>query len=197
MFFKPLPGLAGLLDVSLEDLPSWSSLPPNTAECVDSILNMIRIRVKADPELCTLKPPPATSKEREWREWIRKTVPRAIFDVLRFIEIHSGNSIDYHAASSFFQMGFKDSLKDAFAFGGGGGSFQSVADFAKGGRGSIIGTFSEATNVDFSFVIRVIQALEPFDTKKKFQRIVARSRTSSMPEPDGGDEKLHAENGVK
>lgn len=63
------------------------------SECIAVILNTIRIRVKAtvaSKPIKTVAPPPDDNTEKNWREWIRSNVPRAVSDVLNFIEIHSG-----------------------------------------------------------------------------------------------------------
>lgn len=48
LFCKPLPGLEGILDSSLDDLKRWDKLNEMQKNAVSSILDLIRIRAKAN-----------------------------------------------------------------------------------------------------------------------------------------------------
>lgn len=180
LFFCPLPGLAGVLDTSLEALTPWSSLSELQKQAVDGILALIRIRAKADNGLITTRagsPPPANGVEREWREWIRKAVPRAMVDVFYFVEHWTGFTIDYPSASLSFKKGFKESLRDASLF--------SELKFEKLGHWSSL-IASITPSVDCSFITRVIKHIEKNDTRKKFQLAIKKSLTSAhRVEEDG------------
>jgi len=55
---------------------------------------MIRVRAHAEDGAIIARAgglkPPDNSNEREWREWIRHAAPRAVIDILKFIEVYTG-----------------------------------------------------------------------------------------------------------
>lgn len=57
---------------------------------------MIRARAHAEDGAIIVRAggllPPESSNEREWREWIRFAAPRAVIDVLKFVEVYTGET---------------------------------------------------------------------------------------------------------
>lgn len=125
LFFKPLPDLAGILDDSLEDLTPWPTSTLAT-EAIQTILNMMRIRVRAANNNNSITAnyiadPPASNSEKDWREWVRLTLPRASKDVLTFIRgntlvrgISTDTKLDVQEILAF-ERGVIWALKKAFS----------------------------------------------------------------------------------
>ena len=95
LFFEEVPMMEGILDCSLDQLSDWAGRSPLEKQGIDIILNCIRLRVAADVEFLVdhtafKLPPPTTSIEKEWRNWIRLSIPRAVVDILDFIAYHTG-----------------------------------------------------------------------------------------------------------
>lgn len=93
LYFEPFQPMRGVLDKSLEELTPWRSNDECQTMAVSALLQLIRVRVKADEGLLHsegVMSPPDRDDEAEWREWIRLTVPRAIADVMAFIEATTG-----------------------------------------------------------------------------------------------------------
>lgn len=118
LFFAPIPGLSGILDVSLNDLTPWDMATKQETDSISAILEMIRIRAAAEDNYITRRagiPPPLSDDEREWREWIRRASPRAIYDIFDFLEIITGFHTPPFAAHSF-ESGFLESLEASRRF---------------------------------------------------------------------------------
>lgn len=97
LFFKPVPGLDGFINTSLDQLSPWSQLSALQLEAVAAILHLIRVRVFADTSGYILArtgglAPPDSNDEKDWRNWINLAAPRAINDIIEFIEVHTGNN---------------------------------------------------------------------------------------------------------
>jgi hypothetical protein len=118
LFFKPVAGMEGLLDMSLDQTSNWASLSKTQKECVACILRMIRVRARDCEELLVRTHqmvPPEDEDERRWRKWVRLALPRAVFDALEFIEIHTGYPTPSSAYREF-EEGFMDSIAQAIRF---------------------------------------------------------------------------------
>lgn len=119
LFFCNIPGLKGILDLSLHDMRHWAQLPPLEAAALSSVLDMIRLRAQVDSSrICGRtngQLPPSNNDERCWRDWIRLAAPRAVADVLQFLELYTGYSTLQHAEQAF-AAGFAESLQAALAF---------------------------------------------------------------------------------
>lgn len=113
LYFVPCVGLEGVLELSLNDLEHWEELNPFRQEAVAAVLQLIRIRVKADYEYMLKRAngvkPPLTVLEKDWREFIRLVAPRAKLDIFQFLEIHSGYPTPQFASEAF-ESGFLESL---------------------------------------------------------------------------------------
>ena len=92
LFFQPVAAFHGILNVSLERLSPWKSSDECQNLAVSAVLQLIRVRARADEKSFskTPEPPPTSDDEKEWREWIRLHTPRAIADVMDFIEATTG-----------------------------------------------------------------------------------------------------------
>lgn len=119
LFFSPNPAFVGILDTSLNDLNNWNTSESFEQEAIAAILQMIRIRAKADDEYIIKRAggfyPPNDDDEKEWREWIRLASPRAMLDVFQFLEETTGYSTPQHASNAF-ERGFIDSMTSAIKF---------------------------------------------------------------------------------
>lgn len=197
LWFSPVPGLAGLLDKSLDLTSPWKDLSPMQNEALAGVLQLIRVRARANiaavasadaPSLPprtqslpttmstrVMQPPPSSNSELEWREWIRKAAARAIADVIHFIAAVTNQRIDTQptgAPANAFRAGFKSALRQAFNFKS---SFSSVARVS---ALSQVVKSSQTESVDCGFITRIIDRLETFDIKHKLQ--VAVRRASAM-----------------
>lgn len=119
LFYAPIPGLKGIIDVSINELRHWSSLPAVVNTALSGVLDMIRLRAHVDFAKIGHRTmgnmPPETNEERAWREWMRLASPRAIADVLQFLELHTGYSTPKYADQAF-SAGFEESLQAAAKF---------------------------------------------------------------------------------
>lgn len=90
---QPVQSMVGILDTSLDKINFWSTVSPIKQRAINQILDTIRFRVEAtieeDASYLKAGPPPAGGyeAEREWREWMRLTLPRTAKDVVAFIEV--------------------------------------------------------------------------------------------------------------
>lgn len=119
LFYKANPGLVGVLDVSLNESMKWSRWSSVQRAGANLLLGMIRLQAHSDQDYIIKRawdiPPPQDDDEKSWREWIRIAVPRAIPDVLHFLEVYTGHSTPAYAFNSF-QAGFIDSILAALRF---------------------------------------------------------------------------------
>lgn len=92
LFFDPVAAMQGILDCSLERITPWKSDNEAQAMAISAVLQLIRVRARVDEKSFwnTPAPPPASDDEREWREWIRTYTPRAVIDVMEFVEASTG-----------------------------------------------------------------------------------------------------------
>ncbi len=118
LFFSPIPGLTGILDISLNDLSPWESASKSETDSISAILEMIRIRAAAEENYISKRAgiePPLSDDERDWREWIRRASPRAVIDIFEFLEAVTGFHTPPFATHSF-EQGFIESLEAARRF---------------------------------------------------------------------------------
>lgn len=95
LFFHPVAGLDGLLNCSLDQTSPWADLTDPQQAAIAAVLQLIRIRVVADTSGYIMArtgqvPPPSDSDEKQWRHWIALATPRALHDIIEFIEVHTG-----------------------------------------------------------------------------------------------------------
>eukprot|EP01031_Cornospumella_fuschlensis_P029684 gene29684-35830_t len=152
LLYCPIDGLAGILDCSLHDLPAWGALEPHQLGALQSVLDMVRVRVAADQRHFPKHPcspripaPPDTADERLWREWMRQNCPCAVRDVLQFVALHTGYGTPEYAASAF-ERGVRDGLAAAAAFRRQYGQTKVEAEEQRAGH--------------IAFILRVIERLE-------------------------------------
>jgi hypothetical protein len=95
LFFRPVAGMEGILDASLDQTAHWAQLSVEQQDSVTCILELIRIRVRLDSSGYIIARaggigPPEDSNERSWRNWVGTAIPRAMHDILEFIEVNTG-----------------------------------------------------------------------------------------------------------
>jgi len=203
LWFSPVPGLAGLLDKSLDLTSPWKDLSPMQSEALAGVLQLIRVRAKANiaamsamasdrtadaPSLAprtqslpttmstrVMQPPPSTNSEQEWREWIRKAAPRAIADVIHFIAAVTQLRIDTQPTGAPANA-FRAGFKSGLrqAFSF-KSSFSSIARVSASALSSQLVKSAQTDSVDTGFIMRIIDRLQTFDTKHKLQGAVRRA----------------------
>jgi hypothetical protein len=159
LFFTPIPGLHGILDTSLEEFSPWVRGSVLQQEAIASVLAMIRIRARAEDNAIINRnggiPPPESNLEREWREWIRISQPRAVLDVLKFIEVYTGYKCPPTAASRF-EQGFLEALAGAIEFQR---EIKSPFGSIAMKRQALFKILLESNQIDVGFIRRMIDGL--------------------------------------
>jgi hypothetical protein len=151
LFFIPLHGLRGILDISLQDLRGWANLSSMQTAALTQILDMIRLRAQVDSQILARtqgRSPPKDNDERAWRRWMRLAAPRAIADVLQFLELHSGYPCPPEGSEAF-AAGFRESLHAALRFKQ---QHELHTD----------GDWSQSENLYVNFVLRMVDQLQCF-----------------------------------
>ena len=187
LWYAPVAGLQGILDEPLESLHNWSSLPPLQKSALDSLLSLLRLRAETDKKVLSARfpsgcsglnavSPPSDSVERSWRSWIRFVSCRAVLDVQSFVEAHAAVHVHGAEFGIAFRQGFKQGMRSAFDFARRTSSFDNVAALAAKPEGKVLIETAEESQVDCTFVVRLIRGLEIIDSeyraKTNFQRIV-------------------------
>jgi hypothetical protein len=156
LFFAPLPGLVGIIDVSLNELSPWETASSAQRQGIDIILQLIRLRATAEDNYIIRRSgnlsPPATSDERDWREWIRHAAPRAMLDIFEFLEALTGHHTPPYASAAF-ESGFVDSLYAAQRFRSDNDESEGRQELSQYGT---IDTNKDPPNIDVKFILRMI-----------------------------------------
>jgi hypothetical protein len=162
LFFERVDFLEGILDASLDETTPWDTKSEIQQHGIDAVLQLIRVRAAAYDNFIvnnsTHTPPPDDNNEKAWREWIRMAVPRAVFDVVEFIEAHTGYVAPPSALTNV-ETGFLEAmaatrklrldLEDPFKLVG---SFQRLIQMAQNPEQGV------------AFIIRLVKSLERYDS---------------------------------
>lgn len=187
LFFSPIPGLSGILDVCLNDLSPWDGVSKEETNAISAILEMIRIRAAAEDNYISRRAgvePPLSDDEREWREWIRKAAPRAIIDIFEFLEAITG----FHTppfAKNAFQSGFLESLEAAKRFKNDfeNTSLTEISNLSMSPAGKRLDNIGiKESSIDVGFVFRMIDRANKYynsELRNQFNRIAAEKRRKS------------------
>jgi hypothetical protein len=161
LFFERVESLEGILDASLDETTPWDSKSELQQHGIDAVLQLIRVRSAAFDSFIinnsTRTPPPEDSNEKAWREWIRMAVPRAIPDIVEFVEAHTG-FVPPPSAIANVELGFMEAmaatkklrtdLEDPFKLVG---SFQKLVQMALNPEQGV------------AFIIRLVKSLDSYD----------------------------------
>lgn len=123
LIFERVPALAGVLSTSLakiwkltsnQDIEYQQSKHHNLA--IDTLLQLIYLRATSSPLVNGKHPPPKDfdpthSKKVVWTHWIRDTIPRAVADVLDFVEDKTGFPIEKGSGEAFIK-GFVEAVNN-------------------------------------------------------------------------------------
>jgi hypothetical protein len=188
LFYKANPGLIGILDVSLNESSKWSRWNSAQREGANFLLGMIRLQAHADGHYIIKRAGnsacPDNDDEKPWREWIRIAVPRAIPDVLHFLEVYTGHSTPSYAFNSF-QAGFVDSILAALQF----------QDELQDPDSDLSREFFETTSAletsyATAFILRMIDRVRKLFAMESYQQLgrkLNRSRRMTAPSDTGSN----------
>lgn len=189
LFYSTNPGLAGVLDISLNDSYRWTKFTSLEKAGAGLLLQMIRLQAKADDVIIRRTngvEPPVNDDEKEWREWIRLAVPRAVLDVLHFLEVHTGYATPPFAARAF-ESGFLESLMEATNFQE---EFEHPSDLAsKQSRFFLLSHAQNEPSIDIEFILRMIRRSRKHINKPELVRRVTKNQRAAFQnqQRDGGD----------
>lgn len=184
LFYKTNPGLVGILDVSLNESLKWTRWTECQRNGASLLLGMIRLQANADDGYIIKRAggvaPPTDQDEKAWREWIRIAVPRAIPDVLHFLEVYTGHSTPAYAFNAF-QAGFVDSILAALRFHD---ELQDPNSFLS--REFLESTSQLETSYATSFILRMIERVRKLCSKETCEQLgrrLNRGRRGTAPQP--------------
>lgn len=176
LFYTTNPGLSGVLDISLNDSYPWTKFTSLEKAGAGLLLQLIRLQAKADDVIIRRTngiEPPVSDDEKEWREWIRLAVPRAVPDVLNFLEVHTGYSTPPFAVRAF-EAGFLESLMEATDFQE---EFEHPSDVSsKESRSFLLSHAKNEPSIDIEFILRMIRRSRKHINKPELVRRVTKNQ---------------------
>jgi len=196
LIFDTLPDFAGILPDSLANLWKLSSnidkeYKYNKASfdlAINTLLQMIYLRAKTSHLVNKSHPPPEINKDDDashakvaWCKWIRETVPRAVADILDFVEDKTGLPIEKGSDEAFIK-GFEEAVKSVVR------NKESVknslleadAELENSGRDSFVDETERHTIIgqhqeDREFILELIDVLTEEQERAKKRKQVWRS----------------------